>query len=214
MLALFVALSLTAADAEVAEPETPPRSWDVPLSARLGLVLPGEISPYGVLLTKSGPAPIFLLEGGIEWKWFSVQAELQLAPLSGPPTLFDENRGTSSYTVFSLGVTPSFRWPVADWVVLRIGPTFGLNAIFGSATFTGTDVCRGESSCKVDSTGFGINFAPNLQAAFRLSGHWWLNAQASFFSQLLGFASTSDGHNRAYGIAPIVFFAVGPEYRL
>lgn len=214
MLALIAALSLAATDAEVEVAEPAPRTWDIPLSSRVGLVMPGEISPYGLLLTKTSPAPIFLVDGGIEWKWFSVQAALQLAPLSGPPTLYDENRGSSSYTVFSLGVTPSFHWSIAEWMVLRIGPTFGLNVIAGSATFTGADVCRGDSSCKVDSTGFGINFAPNLQLAFRLTSHWWLNGQASFFSQLLGVASTSDGHTRNYGFAPIVFFAVGPEYRL
>jgi len=215
MLALIVALSLTAADAEAEVAEPPPsRTWSVPIGVRLGLVVPGEISPYGLLLTKTGPAPIFLLDGGIEWKWFSVKAALQLAPLSGPPTLYDENRGSSSYTVFSLGVSPSFRWQALEWLVLRFGMTLGLNAIFGGATFTGTDVCRGSATCDVGSTGFGLNFAPNVEAAFHLSGHWYLNGQVSFFSQLLGFASTTDGRSRSYGFAPFVFFAVGPEYRL
>src|SRR4051794_6568770 len=105
MLALIAALSLAAADDEPA----PPRAWTVPVGARVGLVLPGAISPYGLLLTRTGPAPIFLLDGGIEWKWFSVKAAAQLAPLSGPPTLYDADRGSSSYTVASLGVSPSFR---------------------------------------------------------------------------------------------------------
>lgn len=202
-----VVVILVLAHAAVARADSADEARPFHLAASLkgGVVLPGTISPYTILLTATGVAPYFGADAQLGWKYFATAFYAQVAPMSGPPTLYGKPRGTSNYTVVSIGTAPKAQLPLLDeLLILRAGLHLGLNVTLGHAEFTGGSV--------LDTVGVGFDSGPTIEASFRVASFFRLVAQFSFFSQFGGATlSSSDGKSYSYPFAPFFFFAVGPE---
>ncbi len=172
-------------------------------AARLGLMLPGELTPSDFRPAETGLSPTLILDASwIVHPFFAIGPYLQYTALStereSNDTLYD---GSASW--LSLGAIARARFQVSQQALLRFGLSVGPNFL----SMTGET-----SSSDYEATGSGLNLGLVADGVLRFSQRWGASAQLGFLSQVSGkFELEGDDEERDFAFKPIFFIAVGPE---
>lgn len=183
----------------------------VELGVRIGMLLPGEMSPSNWLHHDTRTAPLFAVDP--QWlvnRYVELGAYLMVAPLTidrgARTTYHSEVDGAFA----SGGFAMKGRLELNDAVLLRGGLNLGLNSVAFSGKSNGSTV---------EASGTGLDAGLVADGVWRMSRTFGLSAQLGFVSQLVGSAKvkgpptaeTGGKTDRDFRFAPIVFLTVGPE---
>jgi hypothetical protein len=199
------------------EGASPPRAE---LNVRVGLKLPGEISPVNWFRTETKTAP--LVGADIGWglaSHFSLGAYSLFSPFSFDRMSGSEKIGEGSGIFVSGGAVVKARLALSDALMLRGGATFGLNGV----SYHGQSTEFPEETFEL--FGFGLQVGATAEASYRFSRNLGVVVNLGFFSQpfvSLGRATvkgyptnaTAEGEHRDFAFAPILMTTVGVEYAL
>jgi hypothetical protein len=187
----------------------------VEAAARVGIMLPGELSPANWFHTETQAAPTFGLDPSVVvHRHFAVGGYLQLTPFAFERTSGSNVIGEGSGAFVSGGVSAKARLPVGEQWLLRAGLTLGRNYV----TYEGKSRSSGSP---FELTGGGWNAGLVADGAWRASERFGASVQLGFFSQVSGAAevkgpptAATGSSDRDFRFAPVVFLTVGPELYL
>ncbi len=181
------------------------------LGVRIGMLLPGEMSPSNWLHHDTLTAPLFAVDP--QWllnRYVELGAYLMVAPLTidrgARTTYHSEVDGAFA----SGGFAMKGRLEINEAVLLRGGVNLGLNSVAFSGKSNGSTV---------EASGTGFDAGLVADGVWRLSRTFGVSAQLGFVSQVLGSAKvkgpptaeTGGKTDRDFRFSPIVFLTVGPE---
>ncbi len=199
------AFAQSAPPAPVAQPGyvIPPLDHRFEGAVRLGLMLPGSLTPSDFVPAETAVSPTFILDASwVVHPFFSIGPYLQLTPLSTERTY---NEGTYEGSAFwtSAGVIARARFQVSEMTLLRFGLSAGPNFISMSGETQSTDY---------EASGRGLNLGLVADAVFRFSQRVGVSAELGFLSQVSGSLAVEGlDDERDFAFKPIFFLAVGPE---
>jgi len=181
-------------------------------AARVGVMMPGEMSPVNWFHTETGTSPSIWLDAGwVLLPGLSLGPYLQYSPFSFKRMSGSNEIGSGDGTFVSVGAAAKGRLTLSEKVGLRGGATVGRNFV----SYEGESNTGG--TFKASGGGWNVGLLADL--VWRASPRLGASVQLAFLSQLGGSASvegyptniTAEGDSRDFNFAPIFFVTVGPE---
>lgn len=201
------------AEAGKTDVEKPADDHRFELGARIGVMLPGEISPVNWFRTEASLAPTFSLDPSfVVHPNFAIGVYVQATPFSFDRMSGSKTIGSGSGFWLSAGASAKGRIAIRDVAILRGGLTFGRNFVSYSGETS-------EGGSEFELSGGGFSAGPVIDGVYRVSPKVGVSAQLGFLSQFSGSATvkgyptnlTAEGEERDFRFKPIFFFTVGPE---
>ncbi len=206
------AMWLAASTSALAQPEPPPSEHRFEAAGRLGVMLPGELSPVNWYRTEAKAAPSLWVDVGyVAHPFFSIGPYLKFTPFAFERMSGSDVIGEGDGSFASLGAAAKARFVTSETLTLRAGLTLGYNIV----SYEGTN----ENGSSFELSGTGINIGLMADASLRVAPTVGVSAQLAFLSQVSGSADvsgpptniTAEGETRDFGFSPIFFLTVGPE---
>jgi hypothetical protein len=172
-------------------------------AARVGLMLPGKLTPSNFKPAETSVSPTLILDASwIVHPFFAIGPYLQYTALSTERELGD-TMYEGSATWVSAGAIARARFQVSEKALLRVGLSAGPNFI----SMTGET-----SSSDYEASGSGLNLGLVADGVLRFSQRFGMSGQLGFLSQVSGsFEVEGDDDEHDFAFKPIFFLAVGPE---
>ncbi|HEX8795212.1 MAG TPA: hypothetical protein VF765_29895 [Polyangiaceae bacterium] len=178
----------------------------VELALRGGLQFPGEATPKHWDVGKTGVAPTIFGEASlVTHPFFTVGVFSQFSSADYQTYMNESSLSDGRLNMLTGGASLKARLPLSPDFVLRAGFLVGANLEWAS----GTKNAGGNYSAH----GYGMDIAPTVEAAYRVSHAIGISGQFLFVSQPVGSASF-DGEpgSSDFKFAPLFALALGVEF--
>jgi len=185
----------------------PKMDHHIEVALRGGLQLPGEVTPKGLLVGKTGVAPAIFGEAAlVVHPFFTLGLFSQFSSADYKQYIGDAPQSDGTLNTLTGGASLKARLPVSEALVLRAGFLIGANLEFASGNVNGGGGSYG-------AHGYGFDIAPTVEAAYRVSHAIGLSGQFAFVSQPAGSVSfDGDSKSHDFGFAPLYLLALGVEF--